>query len=119
PPSTETAPLGSGLSLLADYSLHEQRAFTDQLAHSTYGRYALGRTPPAAAMTDWTNCPDVERTPGKLSGAWCVGGTRMPRRDAEPRRSQARTSSPPTGRRPSSRRRVFGTKRPTHRARPE
>ena len=32
-------------SLLADYSLDEQRAFTDQLAHSTYGCYALGRTP--------------------------------------------------------------------------
>ena len=29
-------------------------------------------------MTDWTNCPDVERTLGKLSGAWCVRGTRIP-----------------------------------------
>ena len=26
---------------------------------------------------DWTNCPDVERTPGKCSGAWCVKGTRV------------------------------------------
>jgi uncharacterized protein (DUF433 family) len=29
-------------------------------------------------MIDWTNCPDVERTPGKVSGAWCVKGTRCP-----------------------------------------
>jgi len=28
-------------------------------------------------MIDWTNCPDVERTPGKCSGAWCVKGTRV------------------------------------------
>ena len=26
---------------------------------------------------DWSNCPDVERTPGKVSGAWCVKGTRV------------------------------------------
>jgi uncharacterized protein (DUF433 family) len=26
---------------------------------------------------DWTRCPDVERTPGKCSGAWCVKGTRV------------------------------------------
>jgi uncharacterized protein (DUF433 family) len=29
-------------------------------------------------MIDWTNCPDAERTPGKVSGAWCVKGTRIP-----------------------------------------
>ena len=29
-------------------------------------------------MIDWTNCPDVERTPGKVSGAWCVKGRRIP-----------------------------------------
>jgi uncharacterized protein (DUF433 family) len=29
-------------------------------------------------MIDWTLCPDVERTPGKVSGAWCVKGTRIP-----------------------------------------
>jgi uncharacterized protein (DUF433 family) len=29
-------------------------------------------------MIDWTNCPDAERTPGKLSGAWCVKGHRIP-----------------------------------------
>ncbi len=26
---------------------------------------------------DWTNCPDVERVPGKVSGAWLVKGTRI------------------------------------------
>ena len=27
---------------------------------------------------DWSKCPDVERTPGKVSGAWVVKGTRVP-----------------------------------------
>lgn len=27
---------------------------------------------------DWTNCPEVERTPAKLSGAWVFRGTRVP-----------------------------------------
>ncbi len=27
---------------------------------------------------DWTDCPDVERIPGKVSGAWLVKGTRIP-----------------------------------------
>jgi uncharacterized protein (DUF433 family) len=27
---------------------------------------------------DWSNCPDVERCPGKMSGAWVLKGTRMP-----------------------------------------
>ena len=26
---------------------------------------------------DWTGCPDVERIPGKVSGAWLVKGTRI------------------------------------------
>jgi uncharacterized protein (DUF433 family) len=26
---------------------------------------------------DWTGCPDVDRDPGKCSGAWCVKGTRV------------------------------------------
>jgi uncharacterized protein (DUF433 family) len=26
---------------------------------------------------DWTNCPDVDRDPGKCSVAWCVKGTRV------------------------------------------
>ena len=29
-------------------------------------------------MMDWSNCPDVERIPGKVSGAWLVKGTRLP-----------------------------------------
>jgi uncharacterized protein (DUF433 family) len=28
--------------------------------------------------TDWSNCPDVEREAGKLSGAWVFSGTRVP-----------------------------------------
>lgn len=30
------------------------------------------------AILDWTQCPAVERTPGKVSGAWVLKGTRMP-----------------------------------------
>ncbi len=29
-------------------------------------------------MTDWNECPAVERTPGKVSGAWVFSGTRIP-----------------------------------------
>ena len=29
-------------------------------------------------MIDWCRCPDVERIPGKVSGAWLVVGTRIP-----------------------------------------
>ncbi|MDB5398336.1 MAG: hypothetical protein QOD93_2317 [Acetobacteraceae bacterium] len=29
-------------------------------------------------MTDWSACPDVERIPGKVSGAWLVKNTRLP-----------------------------------------
>ena len=29
-------------------------------------------------MIEWTRCPDVERFPGKVSGAWLVKGTRIP-----------------------------------------
>ena len=29
-------------------------------------------------MTDWNKCPAVERTPGKVSGAWAFTGTRIP-----------------------------------------
>ena len=29
-------------------------------------------------MTDWTACPAVEQTPGKVSGAWVFTGTRIP-----------------------------------------
>ena len=29
-------------------------------------------------MLDWSQCPAVERIPGKMSGAWVLRGTRMP-----------------------------------------
>lgn len=29
-------------------------------------------------MIDWSQCPDVERIPGNVSGAWLVIGTRIP-----------------------------------------
>ena len=28
-------------------------------------------------MIDWSDCPDVERVPGKVSGQWIVVGTRI------------------------------------------
>jgi len=30
------------------------------------------------ATLDWSRCPVVESTPGKVSGAWVFKGTRMP-----------------------------------------
>jgi uncharacterized protein (DUF433 family) len=30
------------------------------------------------SMLDWSNCPEVERVEGKLSGAWVFKGTRVP-----------------------------------------
>ena len=29
-------------------------------------------------MLDWSQCPAVEREPGKVSGAWLFKGTRVP-----------------------------------------
>ncbi len=29
-------------------------------------------------VLDWSQCPAVERIPGKVSGAWVLRGTRMP-----------------------------------------
>ncbi len=29
-------------------------------------------------MSDWIECPEVERVPGKVSGAWLFKGTRVP-----------------------------------------
>lgn len=29
-------------------------------------------------MMDWSQCPAVERVPGKVSGAWLFAGTRVP-----------------------------------------
>ena len=31
-----------------------------------------------AAMLNWSQCPAVERVPGKVSGAWVFQGTRVP-----------------------------------------
>jgi uncharacterized protein (DUF433 family) len=28
-------------------------------------------------MIDWSECPDVERVPGRVSGQWVVVGTRI------------------------------------------
>lgn len=30
------------------------------------------------AGLDWSQCPAVERVPGKVSGTWVLRGTRMP-----------------------------------------
>ena len=30
------------------------------------------------AALDWSQCPEVESVPGKVSGAWVLRGTRMP-----------------------------------------
>lgn len=30
------------------------------------------------AVLDWSQCPAVERIPGKISGAWLFRGTRVP-----------------------------------------
>ena len=30
------------------------------------------------AILDWSQCPAVERVPGRMSGAWVLRGTRMP-----------------------------------------
>jgi uncharacterized protein (DUF433 family) len=27
---------------------------------------------------DWSKCPAVDRSPGKLGGKWCFAGTRLP-----------------------------------------
>lgn len=29
-------------------------------------------------MLDWSQCPAVDRDPGKVSGAWVFSGTRVP-----------------------------------------
>jgi uncharacterized protein (DUF433 family) len=30
------------------------------------------------AVLDWSQCPAVERSPGKVGGAWVFKGTRLP-----------------------------------------
>ena len=29
-------------------------------------------------MIDWQDCPEIERTPGKVGGVWVFRGTRIP-----------------------------------------
>jgi uncharacterized protein (DUF433 family) len=29
-------------------------------------------------MLDWNDCPEVERSPGRVSGVWVFKGTRVP-----------------------------------------
>ena len=40
--------------------------------------YQHGRFRRDLAMTNWEHCPEVERHPDKLSGAWVFLGTRVP-----------------------------------------
>ena len=30
------------------------------------------------SQLDWSQCPEIESIPGKVSGAWVLKGTRMP-----------------------------------------
>ena len=43
----------------------------DNLVHEDCIRYIW-------CMLDWSQCPAVERVPGKVSGAWLFKGTRVP-----------------------------------------
>ena len=45
-----------------------QHAFAEYVDARARGREAL----------DWSGCPAVESVSGKVSGAWVLGGTRMP-----------------------------------------
>ena len=38
----------------------------------------MARVDKATEMEFWSTCPAVERTPGKVSGAWVFAGTRIP-----------------------------------------
>lgn len=40
---------------------------------ATVSRLSIGRR-----MLDWKDCPAVERSPDKVSGAWVFRGTRVP-----------------------------------------
>jgi uncharacterized protein (DUF433 family) len=46
----------------------------ERLLEEALSDYDAGRM----ASLDWTQCPAVERVPGKVSGAWVLRGTRMP-----------------------------------------
>ena len=59
----------------------KQRDF-DELAEGIRqaGKTKRGETAAsrALAMIDWHRCPEVERTPDRVSGAWVFRGTRVP-----------------------------------------
>lgn len=42
------------------------------------GLPGVGHTTKVIHMTDWKQCDAVERTVGKVSGAWVFKGTRVP-----------------------------------------
>jgi uncharacterized protein (DUF433 family) len=46
----------------------------ERLLEEALSDYDAGRM----ASLDWSQCPAVERVPGKVSGAWVLRGTRMP-----------------------------------------
>jgi uncharacterized protein (DUF433 family) len=46
----------------------------DQICHGAVERFLRLQD---SLRIDWSQCPDAERTPGKLSGAWCVKGHRI------------------------------------------
>jgi uncharacterized protein (DUF433 family) len=46
----------------------------EELLDDAIAKYDRSKT----TALDWSQCPVVERTPGKVSGAWVLRGTRMP-----------------------------------------
>ena len=59
----------------------DESALWSQLSH---GKGTAGLTAAIAGRTllvtmlDWSQCPAVERVPGKVSGTWVFRGTRLP-----------------------------------------
>ncbi len=45
------------------------------LCYRGNGIYLINRF---TIMIDWSTCPEVERNPGRVSGAWVFRGTRLP-----------------------------------------
>ena len=43
-----------------------------------FTKYAVRHYAGGNLVTNWTKCSAVERTPGKISGAWAFTGTRVP-----------------------------------------
>ena len=53
-------------------------AMTGSFADTHLPLPALVRARIFTSMLDWSECPAVERVPGKVSGAWLFKGTRVP-----------------------------------------